>query len=65
MTRVFVFTNHKGSVGKSTSATNIVFGMVRLLRQAEASNCRVLLIDTDSQAHDAGYHWQEGLRRGQ
>lgn len=51
MTRVFVFTNHKGGVGKSTSATNIAFGMVALLRQAGASNCRVLLIDTDSQAH--------------
>src|SRR5450432_2599470 len=51
MTRVIVFTNHKGSVGKSTSATNIAFGMVGLLRKAEAPNCRVLLIDTDSQAH--------------
>ncbi len=51
MTRVFVFTNHKGGVAKTTSATNIAFGIVRLLRQAGASNCRVLLIDTDSQAH--------------
>ena len=51
MTHVFVFTNHKGGVGKSTSATNIAFGMVGVLRKAEAPNCRVLLIDTDSQAH--------------
>src|SRR5664279_5042430 len=51
MTRVFVFTNHKGGVGKSTSATNIAFGIGALLRKAEAPNCRVLLIDTDSQAH--------------
>lgn len=51
MTRVFVFTNHKGGVGKSTSATNIAFGMVGVLRKAGTSNCRVLLIDTDSQAH--------------
>lgn len=51
MTRIFVFTNHKGGVGKSTSATNIAFGMVSMLRKAAASNCRVLLIDTDSQAH--------------
>ena len=51
MTRVFVFTNHKGGVGKSTSATNIALGMVQLLRHAKASNCRVLLIDTDSQGH--------------
>ena len=36
---------------KSTSATNIALGIVHLLRRADASNCRVLLIDTDSQAH--------------
>src|SRR5690349_8554250 len=51
MTRVFVMTNHKGGVGKSTSATNIAFGMVQVLRQAGAPNTRVLLIDTDSQGH--------------
>ncbi len=38
-------------MGKSTSATNIAFGIVGLLRKAQTSNCRVLLIDTDSQAH--------------
>jgi chromosome partitioning protein len=51
MTRVFVFTNHKGGVGKSTSATNIALGMAGVLRRAGASNSRVLLIDTDSQGH--------------
>jgi chromosome partitioning protein len=51
MTRSFVFTNHKGGVGKSTSATNIALGMVHLLRRANASNPRVLIIDTDSQGH--------------
>lgn len=51
MTRVFVLTNHKGGVGKSTSATNIAFGLTGLLRRAGAANCRVLLIDTDSQSH--------------
>jgi chromosome partitioning protein len=51
MTRVFVMTNHKGGVGKSTSATNIAFVMVQVLRQAGAANSRVLLIDTDSQGH--------------
>lgn len=51
MTRAFVFTNHKGGVGKSTSATNIALGIVGMLRRANAPNCRVLLIDTDSQAH--------------
>src|SRR5258708_38743968 len=51
MTRVFVMTNHKGGVRKSTSATNIAFGMVRVLNQAGFANPRVLLIDTDSQGH--------------
>ncbi len=51
MTRVFVLTNHKGGVGKSTSATNIAYGLVGLLRRSGAANCRVLLVDTDSQAH--------------
>src|SRR5215475_10746204 len=51
MTRVFVFTNHKGGVGKSTSATNIALGISGILKRAGASNCRVLLIDTDSQGH--------------
>jgi chromosome partitioning protein len=51
MTRVFVFTNHKGGVGKSTSATNTAFGMCGVLRRAGAANSRVLLVDTDSQAH--------------
>ncbi|MBK9747534.1 MAG: ParA family protein [Chloroflexi bacterium] len=51
MTRSFVFTNHKGGVGKSTSATNIALGITQVLKRANASNCRVLLIDTDSQGH--------------
>jgi chromosome partitioning protein len=51
MTRVFVFTNHKGGVGKSTSATNTALGIAGILRQSGAANPRVLLIDTDSQGH--------------
>ncbi len=51
MTRVYVLTNHKGGVGKSTSATNIALGIAGVLRHAGASNSRVLLIDTDSQGH--------------
>ncbi len=51
MTRVFVLTNHKGGVGKSTSATNIAFGITGVLHRAGAPNPRVLLIDTDSQGH--------------
>jgi chromosome partitioning protein len=51
MTRVFVLTNHKGGVGKTTSATNIALGITGVLRRAGAPNSRVLLIDTDSQGH--------------
>lgn len=51
MTYVFTMTNHKGGVAKSTSATNIAFGLTGLLRRAGAANHRVLLIDTDSQSH--------------
>jgi cellulose biosynthesis protein BcsQ len=48
MTRVFVLTNHKGGVGKTTSATTIALGITGVLRQAGAPNSRVLLVDTDS-----------------
>lgn len=51
ITRSFVFTNHKGGVGKSTSATNIALGITQVLKRSNASNCRVLLIDTNSQGH--------------
>jgi chromosome partitioning protein len=51
MTHIFVFTNHKGGVGKSTSATNTALGITGVLRQSDAANPRVLLIDTDSQGH--------------
>ena len=65
MTRVFVFTNHKGGVGKSTSATNIALGITGMLHRANASNCRVLLIDTDSQGHASLVTTgKQGLRHG-
>jgi chromosome partitioning protein len=51
MSRIFVMTNHKGGVGKSTSATNVAFGFTQVLRQIDAPKQRVLLIDTDSQCH--------------
>jgi chromosome partitioning protein len=51
MTRIYVMTNHKGGVGKSTSATNVAYGLVRVLTQIKAPNNNVLLIDTDSQGH--------------
>ena len=51
MTHIFVMTNHKGGVGKSTTATNVAFGLVQMLRQAGLERHQVLLIDTDSQSH--------------
>ena len=51
MTPTYVLTNHKGGVGKSTSATNIAHGLLFVFEQAGIKDARVLLIDTDSQAH--------------
>ncbi len=51
MTNVYALTNHKGGVGKSTSATTIALGISALLRDANAPKQKVLLIDTDSQGH--------------
>lgn len=51
MTSIFALTNHKGGVGKSTSATTIALGIAAMLCDAGASKHKVLLIDTDSQAH--------------
>ena len=51
MKHIFALTNHKGGVGKSMSATNIALGIVGILHNTGAANPRVLLIDTDSQAH--------------
>ena len=39
MTRSIVLTNHKGGVGKSTSATNIALELVHVLRHVKANNC--------------------------
>jgi len=50
-TPIFVFTNNKGGVGKSTSATNVAFGLTKMLRHSGITNPNVLLVDTDSQAH--------------
>jgi chromosome partitioning protein len=51
MTPTYVLTNHKGGVGKSTSATNLAHGLLFVLEKAGVQDPRVLLIDTDSQAH--------------
>lgn len=51
MTKVYVLTNNKGGVGKSTSATNIALGLTAVLRQLGVARSKVLLVDTDSQAH--------------
>jgi chromosome partitioning protein len=51
MTPIYVFTNNKGGVGKSTSATNVAYGLVQTLRYGGIKHPRVLLVDTDGQAH--------------
>jgi chromosome partitioning protein len=49
--KVITFTNNKGGVGKTTTSTNVALGVAATLRNSGAKNSRVLLIDTDSQAH--------------
>jgi chromosome partitioning protein len=50
-TPVFVLTNHKGGVGKSTSATTLAHAFLVILEKGGVTNPRVLIIDTDSQGH--------------
>jgi chromosome partitioning protein len=48
--RSICLTNNKGGVGKTTTAVSLAHGLVILLRHNKMPH-RVLLIDTDSQAH--------------
>lgn len=48
--RSICLTNNKGGVGKTTSAVTLAHGLVVLLRHNNLPH-RVLLVDTDSQAH--------------
>lgn len=50
-TPTIVLTNNKGGVGKTTTTINLAYGLCHSLKQAGLSNCRVLVVDTDSQAH--------------
>ncbi|MBN1564964.1 MAG: AAA family ATPase, partial [Anaerolineae bacterium] len=48
--RSICLTNNKGGVGKTTTAVSLAHGLVILLRHNNLPH-RVLLVDTDSQAH--------------
>jgi chromosome partitioning protein len=48
--RSICLTNNKGGVGKTTTAVSLAHGLVLMLRHNNMPH-RVLLIDTDSQAH--------------
>jgi chromosome partitioning protein len=48
--RSICLTNNKGGVGKTTTAVSLAHGLVLLLRHNNMPH-RVLLVDTDSQAH--------------
>jgi chromosome partitioning protein len=50
-TPTVVLTNNKGGVGKTTTTVNLAYGLCQSLKQADAANARVLIVDTDSQAH--------------
>lgn len=51
MTPIFVLTNNKGGVGKSTSVVNIAYGLTLALQEVNAPNQKVLVVETDGQGH--------------
>lgn len=40
MSRSIVLTNHKGGVGKTTTAANTLLGLVQFLRHFKAKKCK-------------------------
>jgi len=46
MTKVFIFTNYKGGVGKSTSATNIALDISIVLKSSGAANLTKGMVST-------------------
>lgn len=50
-TRVITFANNKGGSAKTTTTTTMGHGLVLILQGSGLENSKVLIVDTDSQAH--------------
>lgn len=51
MSVIITLQNNKGGSAKTTSVTTIGHGLVRIMKANNFSNSKVLIVDTDSQAH--------------
>ena len=49
--RIITFANHKGGSAKTTSVTTIGHGVTKILQATNTDKKKVLVVDTDSQAH--------------
>jgi chromosome partitioning protein len=49
--KVITFANNKGGSAKTTTTTTVAHGLTIMLQSAKVPNPKVLVVDTDSQAH--------------
>lgn len=49
--KILTLANNKGGVAKTTTTVNVAHGLALMMEQANFKNGRVLVVDTDSQAH--------------